>query len=85
LARHCDDGHLEIDNLPVQRALHGVAIRHRITCSPARTPAANVPPGSTACGTAILNGIDPEAFLRHVLGRIADHPMSATNDRYFMP
>lgn len=26
--------------------------------------------------TAKLNGIDPEAHLRHVLGVIADHPMS---------
>jgi transposase len=25
-------------------------------------------------GTARPNGIDPEAYLRHVLGRIADHP-----------
>ena len=25
--------------------------------------------------TAKLNGIDPEAYLRHVIGRIADHPV----------
>ena len=27
-------------------------------------------------GTAKLNGIDPEAYLRKVLGSIADHPIS---------
>ena len=27
-------------------------------------------------GTCRLNGIDPEAYLRYVLTRIADHPVS---------
>jgi hypothetical protein len=27
-------------------------------------------------GSAKLNGLDPEAYLRHVFGRIADHPIS---------
>ena len=27
-------------------------------------------------GTARLNGLDPEAYLRHVLSRIADHPIN---------
>lgn len=27
-------------------------------------------------GTAKLNGIDPEAYLRYVIERIADHPIS---------
>jgi hypothetical protein len=29
LTRYCDDGQLEIDNLPVERALRGVAIGRR--------------------------------------------------------
>ncbi len=29
LTRYCNDGHLEIDNLPVDRALRGVAIGRR--------------------------------------------------------
>jgi transposase len=31
-------------------------------------------------GTAKLNGIDPEAYLRHVLTHIADHPINQIND-----
>jgi hypothetical protein len=31
-------------------------------------------------GSAMLNGLDPEAYLRHVLERIADHPVKAIDD-----
>jgi transposase len=31
-------------------------------------------------GTARLNGIDPDVDLRHVLGRIADHPINRIDD-----
>ena len=34
-------------------------------------------------GTAMLNGVDPEAWLRHVLANIADHPVDRVED--FLP
>jgi hypothetical protein len=37
----------------------------------------------TLIGSAKLNGLDPELYLRHVLTRIADHPVSQIHD--FLP
>jgi hypothetical protein len=34
-------------------------------------------------GTAKLNGIAPEAWLRHVLAHVADHPVNRVDD--FLP
>jgi hypothetical protein len=34
----------------------------------------------TLIETAKLNGLDPEAYLRDVLGRIADHPINRIAD-----
>jgi transposase len=31
-------------------------------------------------GTARLNGIDPQRYLLHVLGRIADHPSNRIDE-----
>jgi transposase len=32
--------------------------------------------GQVTVGSAKLNGIDPESYLRNVLSRIADHPIN---------
>jgi hypothetical protein len=34
----------------------------------------------TLIGSAKLNGTDPELYLRHILARIADHPVSQIQD-----
>ncbi len=36
--------------------------------------------GNRQHGTAKLNGIDPQAYLRHVLTRIADHPANRIDE-----
>jgi transposase len=35
---------------------------------------------TSAIGSAKLNGLDPEAYLRQVLTRIADHPIHRINE-----
>ncbi len=75
LTRYANDGRLEIDNGAAERALRGVAVGRRnylFMGSDAGGERAAAIYGSI--GTAKLNGLDPEAYLRHVLTHIADHP-----------
>jgi transposase len=77
LTRYCADGRLEIDNLPVERALRGVAIgRRNYLFAGADSGGERAAAIYSLIGTAKLNDIDPEAYLRFVLARIADHPIN---------
>jgi len=77
LTRYCDDGTLEIDNSAAERALRGVALgRRNYLFAGANSGGERAAAIYTLVGTARLNGIDPEAYLRHVLGCIAEHPIN---------
>ncbi len=81
LTRYCDDGTLEIDNSAAERALRGVTIgRRNYLFAGADSGGERAAAIYTLVGTAKLNGIDPEAYLRHVLGCIADHPINRVEE-----
>ena len=84
LARYCDDGMIEIDNSAAERALRGVAIgRRNYLFAGADTGGERAAAIYSLIGTAKLNGVDPEAWLRHVLAHIADHPANRVDE--FLP
>ena len=74
LTRYRDDGRLEMDNNAAERALRAIALgRKNFLFLGADTGGERAEAIYSLIGTAKLNGIDPEAYLRYVLERIADH------------
>lgn len=74
LTRCFDDGRLSLDNNPAERALRGVAIgRKNYLFAGSDRGGERAATMYSIIETAKLNGIDPEAYLRDVLARIADH------------
>ncbi|MGV7211664.1 IS66 family transposase [Oxalobacteraceae bacterium A2-2] len=81
LTRYCDDGALEIDNSAAERALRGVALgRRNYLFAGADSGGIRAAAIYSLIGTAKLNGIDPEAWLHHVLAHIADHPVNRIDE-----
>src|SRR6266404_5057910 len=77
LVRYIDDGHIEIDNNPAERSLRGVALgRKNYLFAGSDIGGERAAVIYSLIGSAKLNGLDPEACLREVLTRIADHPIN---------
>jgi hypothetical protein len=81
LARFIEDGTIEIDNNAAERAIRPIALGRKNWLF-----AGSDKGGERAAAilslikTAKLNGLDPEAYLRIVLTRIADHPINRIGD-----
>jgi transposase len=81
LLRFVDDGPIEIDNNAAERALRTVALgRKNYLFAGSDAGGERATAIYSLIGTAKLNGIDPEAYLRDVLARIADHPVNRIDD-----
>lgn len=77
LTRYVDDGHLEIDNNAAERALRAVAVgRKNYLFAGSDAGGERAAILYSLIGTAKLNGLDPESYLRDVLTRIADLPIN---------
>jgi transposase len=81
LTRYGDDGCLEIDNNAAERALRVVALgRKNYLFAGSDLGGERAASIYSLIGSAKLNGLDPEAYLREVLTRIADHPVNRIAD-----
>jgi hypothetical protein len=81
LTRYLDDGSIEIDNSAAERALRTVALgRKNYLFAGSDAGGERAAAIYTLLGTAKLNGLDPELYLRHVLERIADHPINRIHE-----
>jgi transposase len=81
LARYSDDGRIAIDNNAAERALRCVAVgRKNYLFAGSDVGGERAAAMYSLLGSAKLNGHNPEAFLREVLTRIADHPITRINE-----
>ena len=81
LTRYRDDGRIEIDNNTAERAIRPLVLGRRnylfAGSDAGGERAANI---YTLIATARLNDIDPYLYLRHVLERIAEHPINRIDE-----
>lgn len=81
LTRYVDDGSLEMDNNAAERALRGVALgRKNYLFMGSDTGGERAAAFYSLVETAKLNGLDPEAYLREVFTRIAEHPINRIDE-----
>jgi hypothetical protein len=72
-----EDGRIEVDNNTAESALRGVVLgRKNYLHFGSDSGGSRAAVIYSLVGTCKLNGVDPYAYLRHVLERIADHPIN---------
>jgi transposase len=77
LTRYLDNGRLEISNNAAERSIRPLALgRKNYLFAGSDVGGVRAAAAYTLIQTAKLNCLDPEAYLRDILGRIADHPIN---------
>jgi len=78
---YCEDGRVEIDNNIAENALRGCCLgRKNFLFMGADSGGERAAAMYSLIGGAKLNGIDPQAYLRHVLTHIANHPINRIDE-----
>jgi len=81
LSRYVDDGNLEIDNNPIEREIRPVALgRKNYLFAGSDAGGERAAMMYSLINTAKLNGVEPEAYLTHVLSVIAEHPVNQVEE-----
>jgi transposase len=77
LTRFTADGTIDIDNNAAERALRAVALgRKNYLFAGSDAGGERAAAIYSLVGSAKLHGLDPQAYLRHVIERIAEHPVN---------
>jgi len=77
LTRFVHNGIIEIDNNGAERALRAIALgRKNYLFAGSDAGGERAAAVYSLIGSAKLIGLDPQAYLRHVIERIADHPVN---------
>jgi hypothetical protein len=77
LIRYTTDGRLEMTNNAVERAIRPLALaRKNYLFAGSDSGGMRAAAIYTLIESAKMNGLDPEAYLRDVIARIADHPIN---------
>ena len=81
LVYYCDDGIAEIDNNIAENALRGCCLgRKNFLFLGADSGGERAAAMYSLIGSARMNGLDPEAYLRHVFTYLADHPINRVDE-----
>jgi transposase len=81
LIQFAADGRLEMTNNAAERAIRPLALgRKNYLFAGSDSGGRRAAILYTLIQTAVLNGLDPEAYLRDVLARIAEHPINRIDD-----
>jgi transposase len=81
LTRYCGDGRIEIDNNGAERSIRPLVLgRRNYLFAGSDAGGERAAAIYSLIGTAMLNGVEPYGYLRHVLGRIAEHPINRVDE-----